>query len=144
MEIRWLGKVEITFKSLFLPFPSVYPWWREDSHHVRWLGGAHRRSHNYSQYLEATNWPPLCMVDRTIIRGIWKLRMGLCSMSTLPIRGEKTPTMSGGSVMCIVGRTIIRSIWKLRTCLCSITNVGLVHRRSHNYSQYLEATNWPL
>jgi hypothetical protein len=54
MEIRWLGKVEITFKSLFLPFPSVYPWWREDSHHVRWLGDVHRRSYNYSQYLEAT------------------------------------------------------------------------------------------
>jgi hypothetical protein len=60
MEIRRLGEVEPTFKSLFIPFPSVYP----------------------------------------------------C--------GEKTPTMSGGSVMCIVDRTIIRNIWKLRMGLCSM------------------------
>src|SRR6516162_8235478 len=74
----------------------------------------------------------MCIVDRTIIRNIWKLRMGLCSMQerasregVLPVPsvypcGEKTPTMSGGSVMCIVDRTIIRNIWKLRMGLCSM------------------------
>jgi len=68
----------------------------------------------------------MCIVDRTIIRNIWKLRMGLCSMQERASRegvlpfpsvypcGEKTPTMSGGSVTCIVDRTIIRNIWKLR------------------------------
>ena len=70
--------------------------WREDSHHDRWLGDMHRRSHNYSQYLKATD-------------------VGLVHRS-----GEKTPTMSGGSVMCIVDRTIIRNIWKLRMGLCSM------------------------
>ena len=67
---------ELAKLFLYWTFPSVYPWWREDSHHVRWLGDVHRiscnysqdleatnvglvhrRSHNYSQYLEATNGP---------------------------------------------------------------------------------------
>jgi hypothetical protein len=58
-------------------------------HHVRWLGDVHRRSHNYSQYLEVTDvglvhrsgektptmfgGSVMCIVDRTIIRSIWKL-----------------------------------------------------------------------
>ena len=81
MEIRWLGEVEPTFKSLFIPFPSVYP----------------------------------------------------C--------GEKTPTMSGGSVMCIVDRTIIRSIWKLRMGLCSMQERA--SREGARGSSHAHYPEWP-
>jgi hypothetical protein len=52
----------------------------------------------------------LCIVDPTIIRNICKLRIGLCS-SIWKLRMW---------ALCIVDRTIIRNICKLRMGLCSM------------------------
>jgi hypothetical protein len=101
--------------------------WREDSNHDRWLGDMHRRSHNYSQYFESCGCglvhrsgektptmfggSVMCIVDRTIIRSIWKLRMW---------------------ALCIVDRTIIRSIWKLRMwALCILPLMLSLRRQIH-------------
>src|SRR6516162_1067653 len=121
MEIRWLGEVELTFKSLFLPFPSVYPWWREDSLHVRWLGDVHRRSHNYSQYLEATNGPHvhwtrtgICSATSTLSPSHAQSEEANSLARRLPSRMRSVET-SKLRVNCSIYRgDIRRNIWKSR------------------------------